>query len=81
MAFRRWFYKLSELRSLVPNKIPFMAVTATATRQTKETITSVLRFGKFVEVSESPNKANICYSVQTMDKRNPLIQYFQKGKW
>lgn len=33
MAFRRWFYKLSELRSLVPNKIPFMAVTATATRQ------------------------------------------------
>ena len=77
MAFRRWFYKLSELRSLVPNKIPFMAVTATATRQTKETITSVLRFGKFVEVSESPNKANICYSVQTMDKRNPLIQYFQ----
>ena len=43
----------------------------------EETITSVLRFGKFVEVSESPNKANICYSVQTMDKRNPLIQYFQ----
>ena len=66
MAFRRWFYKLSELRSLVPNKIPFM-----------ETITSVLRFGNFVEVSESPNKANICYSVQTMDKRNPLTQYFQ----
>ena len=77
MAFRRWFYKLSELRSLVPNKIPFMAVTATATRQTKEAITSVLRFGKFVEVPESPNKANICYSIQTMDKRNPLIQYFQ----
>lgn len=49
-----------------------MALTATATRQTKET-TSVLRFGKFVEVSESPNKANICYSAQTMDKRNPLI--------
>ena len=77
MAFRRWFYKLSELRSLVPNKIPFMAVTAIAARQTKETITSVIRFGHFVEVSESPNKANIFYSVQTMDKRNPLIQYFQ----
>lgn len=77
MAFRRWFYKLSELRSLVPNKIPFMAVTATATRQTKDIITSVLRFGNFEEVSESPNKANICYSVQTMDKRTPLLQYFQ----
>ena len=54
-----------------------MAVTATATRQTKETITSVLRFGKFVEVSESPNKANICYSVQTMDKHNLRIHQFQ----
>ena len=43
MAFRRWFYKLSELRSLVQNKIPFMTVTATASKQTKETITSVLR--------------------------------------
>ena len=77
MAFRRWFYKLTELRSLVPDKIPFMAVTATATRQTKDIITSVLRFANFEEVSESPNKANICYSVQTMDKRTPLLQYFQ----
>ena len=54
-----------------------MAVTATATRQTKETITSVLWLEKFVEVSESTNKANICYSVQTMDKRNLRIQQFQ----
>ena len=77
MAFRRWFYKLSELRSLVQSKIPFMAVTATASRQTKETIISVLRFGNFVEVSESPNKPNICYSIQTMDKHTPLLQYFQ----
>lgn len=77
MAFRRWFYKLSKLRSLVRNKIPFMAVTATASRQTKETITSVLRFGNFVEVSESPNKSIICYIIQTMDKHTPLLQYFQ----
>ena len=77
MTFRRWFYKLSQLQSLVPSKILFMAVTGTATRQTKETITSVLQFENFVEVSESLNKANICYSIQTMDKRNPLIQYFQ----
>lgn len=54
-----------------------MAVTATATRQTKETTTSVLRFENFVEVSESLNKANICYRVQIVDKHNPLIQYFQ----
>ena len=65
-----------ELHSLEPNKIPYMALTATATRQTKETITCPLLW-KFVEVSESPNKATVCYSAQTMDKRNPLIQYFQ----
>ena len=88
MAFRRWFYKLSELRSLAQNKIPFMAVTAAASKQTKETITSALHFGNFVEVSESPNKPNICCSIQTMDKCTLLLQYFQwimnelkKKKW
>ena len=54
-----------------------MAVTATASRQTKATITSVLHFENFVEVSESPNKPNICNSIQTMDKRTPLLHYFQ----
>lgn len=63
VAFRRWFYKLSELRSLVSNKVPFMAVTATATKKTKETIVTVLRVSNFVEVSETPNKVNISYGV------------------
>lgn len=56
VAFRRWFFKLSELRFLVSDNIPFMDVTATATRRTEETIISVLRLGKFIEVSESPNR-------------------------
>ena len=67
IAFRRWcFFKLSELRSFVRNNIPLMAVTATATRKTKVTIISVLRLGKFVEVSQSANKPNIAFGVQTM---------------
>ena len=52
---------------MVPKNIPFMAVTATATRKTKDTITSVLGLGKFVQVSESPSKP----------KQNSLTQYFQ----
>ena len=56
VAFRGWFFKLSELRFLVSDNIPFMAVTATATRRTEETIISVLRLGKFIEVFESPNR-------------------------
>ena len=76
VVFRRWFYKLSELRSLVSNKVPFMAATATATKKTKETIVTVLRLSNFVEVSETPNKVNISYGVQYMMKQNSLIQYF-----
>ena len=80
VAFRRWFFKLSELQSLVHNNIPFMAVTATATRKTKDTIISGLRLGKFVEVSQSPNKSNIAFGVQTMVKQNSIIQYLT-GFW
>ena len=54
-----------------------MAVTATSTRKTKDTIISVLRLEKFVQVSESPNKANIAFGVQTMVKQNSLTEYFQ----
>ena len=54
-----------------------MAVTATATSKTKDTIISVLRLGKFVQVSENPNKPNISYGVQVLRKQNSLTQYFQ----
>ena len=58
--------------------VPFMAVTATATRKTNETIiVTVLCHSKFVEVSESPNKANVSFGVQYRMKQNSLIQYFQ----
>jgi len=60
----------------VRNNIPFMAVTATTTRKPKDTIISVLRLGKFVEVSQSANKPNITFGVQTMVKQNSIIQYF-----
>ena len=81
MGFRRWFFKLSEIRSLVSKNVPFMAVTATATRKTKETIITVLRFSKFVEVSESPNKANISFGVQYMMKFRLLISIPQVKKF
>lgn len=71
-----WFFKLSGLRSLVRNNIPFMAVTATATRKRKDTNIPALRLRKFVEVSESLNKPNIAFRGQTMVKQNSIIQYF-----
>ena len=83
VGFRRWFFKLSEIWSLVSKNVPFMAVTATATRKTKETIITVhvLRFSKFVEVSESQNKANISFGVQYMMKFRLLISIPQVKKF
>jgi len=53
-----------------------MAITATATKMTKKTIISVLRFAKeYVEIANSPNKENISYSVQYMDKQAPIEDY------
>ena len=77
VAFRRWFYKLSELRSLVTKKTPFMAVTATATKTTRGIICEVLRLDNYVNISQSPNKENISYTVQYMDKNTELLSYFQ----
>ena len=73
-----WFFKLpvSGLGSLVRNNIPFMAVTATATRKRKDTNIPALWLKKFVEVSESLNKPNIVLRGQTMVKQNSIIQYF-----
>ena len=78
VAFRRWFYKLSELRSLVTKKTTFIAVTATATRKTRDIICNVLRLDDFVDITQSPNKANIAFAIQYMNKQIPLIDHF---KW
>ena len=75
-AFRRWFYNLGELRSLVPKAVPVMAITATATAKTKAVIKTVLHLQNCVEISQSPNKPNITYSVQYMDNNVPVEQYF-----
>lgn len=76
-AFRERFSRLHELRSLVPPGTPFTALTATATQATKETIFSVLRMKDCVEICNSPDKANITYSVLYMDKNTATEEYFE----
>lgn len=76
VAFRKWFFRLSELRSLT--KAPVMALTATATKSTRETIYNVLRFdvSSCSYFGDSPNKKNITYGVQKIDKNTRPIEYF-----
>ena len=75
-AFRRWHSRLKEIRSIV-TEVPFVALTATATKKTKERIFELLEFESQKEISESPNKQNVRYSVQKLDPSIPLLQNFR----
>ncbi|XP_068724074.1 ATP-dependent helicase wrn-1-like [Montipora capricornis] len=74
-AFRESYSKLYELRSLAPN-VPVAALTATATKLTRDTVFNLLNMKNAVEIKESPNKLNVAYVVQFMDKDMELEFYF-----
>ena len=67
VAFRKWYSFLNELRSLVSNGLPFMALTATASKHTKREIFRVLEFTTPHEIVESPDRRNIVYVCQQID--------------
>ena len=74
-AFRESYGKLFELRSLASD-IPIIALTATATHLTRDTIVNILHMEHFVEINESPNKTNLRYVVHCMDKKAEHEEYF-----
>lgn len=53
-----------------------IALTATATKATRDTIFEVLMMDNPHVVFESPNKENVAYSVQYMPKDADLEHYF-----
>ena len=75
-AFRECYGRLHELRSLAPNA-KMIALTATATNLTKETILNILLMDKPFEVQEGPNKPNVTYIVQCMQKDTDHDLYFE----
>ena len=62
-TFRRAFSRLSEVRSIIPNSVKLMALTATATRSTRSSICQILGMSEPSIVAVTPNRSNICYSV------------------
>ena len=74
-AFRRWYSRLNELKLLVCD-VPFLALTATATKKTRDKIFELLEFKSPKEVLESQNKPNVRYSVQKLDNSQPIIDNF-----
>ena len=75
-AFHECYGRLHELRSLAPNA-KMIALTATATNLTKETILNILLMDKPFEVQEGPNKPNVTYIVQCMQKDTDHDLYFE----
>jgi superfamily II DNA helicase RecQ len=53
-----------------------VALTATATHLTRDTILSLLEMRNVYEIKESPNKLNLTYVVEYMDKDTELEFYF-----
>ena len=57
-------------------EVPIIALTATATKLTKNTILNVLLMDNPYEIKESPNKLNLTYIVECMHKDTDLEFYF-----
>ena len=74
-AFRVWYSRLNEINSLVD--VPFIALTATATQKTKDKMFELLELRNPKQIAESPNKRNVRYTVQKLDKSLPIVENFR----
>ena len=70
-AFRAHYSRISELRSLVPQNVPVLALTATATKSTETFIVNNLCMNNPLILSSTPNRLNIKYSVIKLESRLP----------
>ena len=75
--FRREFSNLGEVRSLVPYHVKMMALTATATVDTRRRICLILGMREPSVIATSPDKTNLCYwvkeGVSVHDFVTPLV--------
>ncbi len=75
-AFRKWYSRLNELRSLTHPSVPVMALTATATCNTKTKIYELLELRNPYEVMINPDRSNITYVVQKMVNVLSIADHF-----
>ena len=85
-TFRKEFSHLGDVRSLIPDTVRVMALTATATRSTRQAVVKVLKMVSPVVVSVSPNKPNIKYVVKSNANSSleetfaPLVEEFRQKR-
>ena len=67
-AYRPCYGQLGEMRSLVDGTVPVVALTATATKGTREIIMTDLCLKSCIQIILNPGKANVKYSVENCRK-------------
>ncbi|XP_066272166.1 ATP-dependent DNA helicase RecQ-like [Branchiostoma lanceolatum] len=81
--FRKAFSKLGELRALLP-KVPFMALTATATAEVRNSVTTALHMDDPVVVEGSLDRPNILILSKkiksTKEDFQPLIEHLREAR-
>ena len=75
--FRIWYSRLNELRYLVQKAVTFLALTATATKKTKQQIFDMLELKESVEIIDNPDRPNIWFVVQKMDNGIKIADHFK----
>ena len=73
MNFRRAFSHLGEIRSIIPENVHVMALTATATKTTRQFIIKKLNMYNPVIVSITPMRNNLIYFV---GQKTDILQQF-----
>ena len=76
VAFRIWYNNIQELRSLLPSNTPFIALTATAMKSTREKICEALHMDNPELIIVSPERSNISYAVVKMSNQVNVMEYF-----
>lgn len=76
VAFRKSYSRLNELRSLVKEGLPIIALTATSTKTTQKKIFKLLELKTHFMVVDSPERSNISYAVQEIAKSTNIFEYF-----
>lgn len=76
-AFRSYYGKLNQVRSHLPKRIPFVALTATASLAVRKTIEEKMNLYNPLTFLKSPEKFNIRYSVVKLQGQD--IESFFSG--
>ena len=84
-TFRAAFSQVGEVRSLIPKTVHVMALTATATKETRKAVCRKLGMTDPVIVSQVPNRPNIRYTVvqspgNIEDAFAPLVEQLQRER-